>query len=125
MQGVAEVRGGVDRTRPVFWRQEEDDSAADVESRGKSGERQPQRGRDCSHPPWNGTRSDCGLMAFTDRQCIPTVGRHRRAQRGYEGSQAGMKLVLVEFDAAAEMEEVAKQGCGEIHSDARRSGSGR
>jgi hypothetical protein len=61
-----------------------------------------------------------GLAAFNHRQVHPTVGRHSRAQRGHEGSEAGTKLILVEFDAAAEIEEVAKQSCGEIHSDAPR-----
>ena len=117
VQGVAEVGGEVnERARACGV----NDSAADVESRGKGSERQPQRGRDCSILCGMERAQTYGLVAFNHRQVHPTVGRHRRAQRGYEGSQAGAKLVLVEFDAAAEMEEVAKQGCGEIHSDAPR-----
>ena len=118
VQGVAEVGGEVnERSRACGV---EDDSAADVESRREGSERQPQRGRDCSILCGMERAQTYGLAAFNHRQVHPTVGRHSRAQRGHEGSQAGAKLVLVEFDAAAEIEEVAKQSCGEIHSDAPR-----
>ena len=96
------------------------DSAADVESRPKGSERQPQRGRDRSILCEIERAQTYGLIAFNHRQVHPTIGLHSRAQRGHEGSQAGAKPVLVQFDAAAEIEEVAKQGCGEIHSDAPR-----
>ena len=118
VQGVAEVGGEVnERSRACAV---EDDSAADVESRRKGSERQPQRGRDCSILCGMERAQTYGIIAFNQREGHPTVGRDSRAQRGHQGSQAGAKLVLVEFDAAAEMEEVAKQGCGEIHSDAPR-----
>ena len=118
VQGVAEVSSEVnERARACGV---ENDSAADVESRRKGSERQPQRGRDRSILCGIERTQTDGLIVFNHRQVHPTVGRHSRAQRGHEGSHAGAKLVLVEFDAAAEMEEVAKQGCGGIHSDAPR-----
>lgn len=117
VQGVADVSGEVnERARACGV---ENDSAADVESRPKGSERQPQRGRDRSILCGIERAQTYGLIA-NHRQVHPTIGLHSRAQRGHEGSQAGAKPVLVQFDAAAEIEEVAKQGCGEIHSDAPR-----
>ena len=118
VQGVADVSSEVnERARACGV---ENDSAADVESRRKGSERQPQRGRDRSILCGIERTQTYGLVVFNNRQEHPTVGRHSRAQRVHEGSHSGAKLVLVEFDAAAEMEEVAKQGCGGIHSDAPR-----
>ena len=118
VQGVADVSGEVnERARACGV---ENDSAADVESRPKGSERQPQRGRDRSILCGIERAQTYGLIAFNHRQVHPTIGLHSRAQRGHEGSQAGAKPVLVRFDAAAEIEEIAKQGCGEIHSDAPR-----
>ena len=61
---------------------------------------------------WNALRH--GLVAFNHRQVHPTVGRHRRAQRGYEGYLPRGRQASSSSSSTlhAEMEEVAKQGCG-------------
>ena len=122
VQGVAEVSGEVnERARACGV---ENDSAADVESRGKGSERQPQRGRDCSILCGMERAQTYGLVAFNHRQVHPTVGRHSRAQRGYEGSQAGAKLALVEFDAAVRWRR-SRSRAGKTTVTLRGSGSGR
>ena len=104
---VAEVGGEVDeRARGCGV----NDSAADVEARrkGSNGSRKevviaP------SSVEWNTLR----LTGWSPSTTVKYTSHGRTtppAQRGHEGSQAGAKLVLVEFDAAADGGEASRAG---------------
>ena len=60
------------------------------------------------------------MTVVDDRQVEPTIGGDSRSEALNEGDQRCTECIVVKADAAAELQKVAQESCGDVHSYAPR-----